>query len=181
MVQVTNRNIKPLHQRFSELDNTVFSALCNTISGVSWTVSFKDNEDDFCGIDLQLTARTRTRVGTYDVEIKSVNFTYLAIDYCYFQYEKWYSLVQWDNEYKLYVAIYPHLDRIAVWRVNSKLLGKSEKEIKQMKNNTCRGDKQKEKLAYKFKFDDASIFDIDLSEYRHKYDALYTEAAEKIK
>jgi hypothetical protein len=181
MVQVTNRNIKPLHQRFSELDNKVFSAFCKSFSGVSWTVDFKDNEDDFCGIDLQLTAKTNNRIGTYDVELKSVNFTYLAIDYCFFQYEKWYSLLQWDNEFKLYVAIYPYLDKIAVWRVNSDLLGKSEKEIKSMKNNTCKGEKLTEKLAYRFKFDDAKIFYVDLSQYRHKYDALYTEATEKIK
>ena len=70
MIQVSNRT-KPLHQRFSELDNAVVSAFFDSFSSVTWVADFKDAEDDFCGIDLQLTAFTNNKSQTYDVEIKS--------------------------------------------------------------------------------------------------------------
>jgi len=180
MIQVSNRaDRKPLHQQFSDLDNKVFSAFCDSFTGISWDVDFKDNEDEFCGIDLQLTAKTATKEFTYDIELKSVHFNYLAIDYCYFQYEKWYSLVHYDNDIKLYVVIYPNLNKIAVWRVNRELLEKSEKEYQQMKRNTCKGDRLEEKLVYKFKFDDAKVFDVNLTNYKEKYDALYLQRTKK--
>lgn len=180
MIQVTNRGIrKPLHQQFSELDNKVFSAFCNTFTNVDWTADFKDNEDEFCGIDLQLTAKTDNKEYTYDCEIKSVHFSYLTIDYCYFQYEKWYSLCQWDNDIKVYIVIYPNLNKIAIWRVNRELLEKSEKEYQKMKSNTCNGDNLKEKLVYKFKFEDAKVYQVDLTNYKSKYDALYKQRTKK--
>lgn len=180
MIQVSNRvNRKPLHQQFSDLDNKVFSAFCDSFANVDWTADFKDNEDKFCGIDLQLTAKTASKEYTYDIELKSVHFNYMKIDYCFFQYEKWYSLLQWDNDIKLYVAIYPNFNKIAIWRVNRELLEKSEKEYQQMKSNTCNGNGTKEKLVYKFKFDDAKVFDVDLTNYKSKYDALYKQRTEK--
>lgn len=99
MVQVSNRT-KPLHQQFSELDNSVISAFCNSFKSVKWTADFKDNEDKFCGIDLQLTANTKTKKQTYDIEVKSrvtLNDFRIAKD-CFFEFDKWYSLNQWDND-----------------------------------------------------------------------------------
>ena len=174
MKQVSNRaNRKPLHQQFSDLDNKVFSAFCDSFSNINWTADFKDNEDEFCGIDLQLTAKTATKEFTYDIELKSVQFNYLAIDYCYFQYENY------DNDIKLYAVIYPNLDKIAVWRVNRELLEKSEKEYQQMKRNTCKGDRLEEKLVYKFKFEDAKVFQVDLTNYKEDYNALYKQRTKK--
>lgn len=180
MIQVTNRKKKPLHQRFSELDNRVFSAFCETFKNIEWIADYKDNEDNFCGIDLQLTAKTPTKLITYDVEIKSVHLN-TFIDYCFFQWDKWYSLNQWDNDYKLYFVIYPKFNKIAVWRINSELFSKSEKDFVAMKGNTCNGNQMKEKLVYKLKLSDAKVFDFNLNEYKNKYHALYTEISQKNK
>lgn len=177
MIQVTNRGKKKAHQQYSELDNKVFSAFCDSFSNINWIADFKDNEDQFCGIDLQLTAKTKNYETSYDIEIKSVHFDYLAIDYCFFQRDKWFSLNQWDNDYKLYVVIYPNLNFIAVWRINSDLLRKSEKEFETMKANTCNGNDTKEKLVYKLKFKDAKIYKFNLTDYN----ALYKEISNSTK
>lgn len=48
-----------------------------------------------------------------------------------------------------------------------------------MKSNTCNGDNLKEKLVYKFKFDDAKVYQVDLTNYKSKYDALYQQRTKK--
>lgn len=169
-------NTKPLHQRFSELDNRVFSAFCSTFKNVTWVPDFKDNTDTFCGIDLQLTATTKNKETTYDVEIKSVHLNKL-LDYCYFQWDKWFSLVEFDNDYKLYAVIYPNHNKIAVWRVNRQLFEKSEKDYVSMKRNTCKGSNTKDKLVYKLMLSDAKVFDFDLSKYKEEYNALHQKAS----
>lgn len=176
MIQVSNRSVKPLHQKFSDLDNKVFSAFCQSFKNVSWIADFKDNEDEYCGIDLQLTALTKNKEITYDIEIKSVHLNKL-LDYCYFQWDKWFSLVEFDNDYKLYAVIYPNHNKIAIWRINRQLFEKSEKDYVKMKGNTCKGDRTKEKLVYKLKLSDARLFNVDLTNYREKYNALYKEIA----
>ena len=166
---------KPLHQRFSELDNAVVSAFCDSFGSVKWIADFKDDVDEFCGIDLQLTANTKTKEQTYDIEIKSrvtlYNFN-LAKD-CFFEWEKWYSLVQYDNDKKLYIVIYPNCDKIAIWNVCKELFKKSEKDYVEMKRNTCRGDNTKTKLVYRFKLSDAKVYNFNLSDFKEKYNALY--------
>ena len=178
MIQVSNRSVKPLHQQFSDLDNKVFSAFCDSFTGISWNVDFKDNDSIFSGIDCQLTARTPNRETTYDIEIKSVHLTKF-LPYCFFQYDKWYSLVQWDNEYKLYVVVFPNHNKIAIWRMCSDLFKKSDKDFVQMKANTCKSDEMKEKLVYKLKLSDAKVFDFNLTAYKSKYDALYLQRNKK--
>lgn len=167
-----------LHQAFSALDNEVFSAFCDSFSGVNFTVDFKDNADKYCGVDAQLTATTRTRKMTYDVEIKSVHLNTL-LDYCFFEPQKWLSLVEWDNECKLYIAIYINLDKIAIWRVNKDLLNKSEKAIKTMNKNTCKGQNKQEKQVYKLKLSGAKVYDFNLNQYREQFNALYQQATQK--
>lgn len=178
MIQVSNRSVKPLHQRFSDLDNEVFSAFCDSFSGINWNADYKDNSDQFCGIDLQLTAITNNKETTFDVEIKSVHLNKF-LDYCYFQWDKWFSLLEFDNDYKLYAVIYPNHNKIAVWRINRELFEKSEKDYVSMKRNTCKGDNTKEKLVYKLKIKDAKEFDFNLSQYKDKYSALYKEVTKK--
>lgn len=165
-----------LHQQFSELDNKVFSAFCDSFNWVKWTPDFKDNEDEFCGIDCQLTAKTRTKETTYDIEIKSVHLNKF-LPYCFFQYDKWYSLLEWDNDIKLYVAIYPNHNKIAVWRINSQLFEKSDKDFVTMKTNTCKGDNIKDKLVYKLKLSDATVYNFDLTQFKEEYDALHQTAS----
>ena len=172
MIQVSRRG-KPLHQKYSELDNKVFSAFCDSFN-IKWSVDFKDGEDDYSGIDAQLTAISRCKLTSYDVEIKSVHLSKM-LPYCYFQADKWDKLIQWDNDYKLYFVIYPNHNKIAVWRVNSKLLRSSEKEYILMKKNTCKGENKIEKLVYKFKLSDAKVFNFDLTPYKNKYDALHQQ------
>lgn len=169
------KNSKPLHQRYSELDNEVFSAFCNTFKTVDWIADFKDNEDKYCGIDLQLTAKTSVAEKTYDVELKSVHLNKL-LPFCYFQRDKWFRLLQWDNDVKLYVIIYTNHNKIAIWNVNYNLLRKSEMDYAKMKKNTCIiGQETVEKLVYKFKLEDAKVFDFDLSKYKEKYNALHKQ------
>lgn len=178
MIQVTNRGKKPLHQRFSELDNKVFSAFCQTFNNVDWIADYKDNEDEFCGIDLQLTAKTQSKESTYDIEIKSVHLE-KQLDYCFFQWDKWFSFCQWCNDKKLYVVIYPNLNKIAVWKVDSDLFKRSEKDYVSMRKNSCNGSNKKEKLVYKLKLKDAKVFDFNLTQYKDKYRALHQEITKK--
>lgn len=181
MVQVSNR-YKPLHQRFSELDNAVISAFCDSFSNVSWIADFKDGENDFCGIDAQLTATTKNgKKQTYDVEIKSrvTQDKWYSNSDCFFEWEKWYSLIHYSNDKKLYIAIYPNCNKIAIWNVNSTLFRSSEKEQIEMKRNTCNGYQTKTKLVYRFKLKEAKIFNFNLTEYRNKYNALYKEITQK--
>lgn len=172
---------KRLHQQFSELDNAVFSAFCNSFQGISWSADFKDLTDEFCGIDVQLTAQTNTKEMTYDIELKSrvtlYNFN-IAKD-CFFEVDKWYQLVHWDNDKKLYIAIYPNCDKIAIWNVNSKLLDSSEKDLVMMNYSFCGQRYQVEKQVYRFKMTDAKVYDYDLTPYRDKYNALYQQIAKQ--
>lgn len=168
------QNNKELHQEYSEVDNEVFSAFCRSFSGVDWTFDFKDNADKYCGIDAQITATTRTKKMTYDAEIKSVHLNKL-LDYCFLQADKWLSLVEWDNQVKLYVAIYTHLNKIAIWRVDNDLLTRSEKALSPMKVNTCNGNATKEKTVYKLKLSDANVYYFDLTNYKGKFNALHNK------
>lgn len=174
---------KPFHQRFSELDNSVFSAFCSSFSNINWVSDFKDNDDEFCGIDVQLTASTKTKEQTYDIEIKSRvtldNFN-VAKD-CFFEWEKWFSLIHFCNDKKLYVVIYPNCNKIAIWNVTSELFKKSEKDYIEMKKNTCNNSITKKKLVYRFKMKDAQVYNFDLTEYKNKYNALYQEVTERKK
>lgn len=171
-------NYKPLHQQFSELDNMVFSAFCDSFSGVSWLPDFKDEEDEYSGIDLQLTAKTKTQETTYDVELKSVHLQ-KWLDYCFFQTDKWSRLLEWDNTYKLYVVIYPLFNRIAIWRVNRQLLESSEKDFVSMNGNSCKSNDKKEKLVYKLRLADAKVYQFDLTACKDQYRALHQQISKK--
>lgn len=180
MVQVTNRQIKPLHQRFSELDNTVFSAFCTSFQALQWQI--KPIDDDFSGIDIQATGTTKQgKSKTYDVEIKSRimvdNFN--LIKDCFFQPDKWLSMVYYDNYYKVYFVIYPNCDKIAIWNITGDLLHRSEKDFVRMKRNTAKGSEKVEKQVYKLSLRDAKVYTFDLSKYKDKYNALYKEITKK--
>lgn len=177
MIQVTNRG-KRTHQRFSELDNKIFSAFCSNYK-VNWIVDFKDDEDKYCPIDVQLTGITKSGLKTYDVEIKSVHLNKL-LSYCYFEREKWFQLCKYDNDIKLYFVIYPNLNIIAVWKVNSTLLEKSEKDIVMMNRETCKSNTKVEKQVYKFLLSDAKVFQFDLTSYKKDYNALVEKIKKRI-
>ena len=180
MIQPSNRTRKQLHQRYSQLDNEVFSAFCDTFNGIKWIADYMDGHDDYCGIDLQLTAMTSNNVKTYDIEIKSVHL-YKLLDYCFFQPDKWLELAKYDNDYKLYVVIYPYHDLIAVWNVNGDLLRSSEKEISLMNRNTANGNEKVEKQVYKLPLSKARKFTFNLNDYKEKYNALDREKEQKHK
>ena len=177
---VSKQRLKSLHQKFSALDNSVVSAFCNSFTNVQWIADYKDNDDEFCGIDLQLTANTKTKKQTYDIEIKSrITLTDFSIAKdCFFEWEKWYSLNQWDNDKKLYIVIYPNCNKIAIWNVCKELFKKSKKDYVEMKRNTCNSNQTKSKLVYKFKLSDAQVFNFDLTNYKEKYNALYKQATQ---
>lgn len=182
MRQVSNRaknRTQRLHQQFSQVDNQVLSAFCDSFKGIKWSVDFKDNEDEYCGIDCQLTGNVKDKQTTFDIEIKAV-FLNKMLPYCFFQRDKWFSLVEWDNDIKLYFVIYTKHNKIAVWRINSDLLCKSEKDIVAMNKNTAGKSKSEktEKEVYKLKLDDAKVFDFNLSKFKEIYDALYQQTKE---
>ena len=106
-----------------QFDHAVFSAFCKMFSAVSWSI--KDT-DRFSGFDVSVTAKTKSRVETFDVELKTVNLNKL-LDYCFFELDKWISLVGGENNVKLYFVYYRKLNLIAVWRVDGGLLRSSEK------------------------------------------------------
>ena len=104
-------------------DHEVFSAFCKMFSAVSWTI--KDT-DRCAGFDVSVTAKTKSKLETFDVELKTVNLNKL-LDYCFFEADKWISLVGGENNVKLYFVYYRKLNLIAVWRVDSGLLRSSER------------------------------------------------------
>lgn len=169
---------KQLPQQFSGLDNDVFSAFCDTFKGVEWTADFKDGSDVFSGIDLQLTGTTSKKVETYDVELKSSTL-HKFLPYFFFEPSKWLDLVGFDNNKKLYVAIYIYQNKIVVWNVTGNLLRRSEKTITSMNRNTSRGSEKVDKTVYKLKVADGKVFDFDLSEYLLKYNALHNKTGNK--
>ena len=93
--------------------------------------------------------------------------------------DKWYQLVHWDNDKKLYIAIYPNCDKIAIWNVNSKLLDSSEKDLVMMNYSFCGQRYQVEKQVYRFKMTDAKVYDFNLTDFRDKYNALYQQIAKQ--
>ena len=169
---------KKLHQQLSQIDNEAFSAFCNSFGSINWNADFKDDEDEYCGIDLQLTAQTLNRKNTYDIELKCRFQNKLYSD-CFFEWEKWYRLVYWDNETKLYVAIYPYCNKIAIWNVNTDLLKKSERALIKMNYSFCGSHEKVEKQVLKFKLSDAKLFDYDLTPFKEKYNAIYKQIQEK--
>lgn len=48
-----------------------------------------------------------------------------------------------------------------------------------MKRNTCKGENTKTKLVYKFRIEDAQLFDFELSKFKEKYNALYKQTTKK--
>ena len=165
---------KRLHQQLSELDNEVFSAFCDSFQGISWKADYKDSTDEFCGIDLQLTGTTNRVEKTYDIELKS-RFQQRLFNDCYFESDKWYRLIYWDNDIKLYVAIYPYCNKIAIWNVNSDLLTKSEKGFQTMNRSFCGERYKTEKQVYKFKFTDGKLYDFNITPWKEQYYAIYQQ------
>lgn len=168
---------KPLHQQFEDLDRTVFSAFCTSFDGLQWNIrAIEDN--DYSGIDLQATGATKQgKYKTYDVELKSrITLTdFRVAKNCFFQPDKWLSLCQYDNEYKIYFVIYPNCDKIAIWNITGALLRKSEKDITAMRKNTASGSKKVEKQVYRLSIEDAKVYTFDLSDYKNEYNALYKQ------
>lgn len=167
-----------LHQQLSALDNAVFSAFCDSFQGISWNADFKDNIDPYCGIDLQLTGTTNRAERTYDIELKS-RFQKRLYDDCYFEYEKWYKLIYWDNDVKLYVAIYPFCNKIAIWSVCSELLRHSEKDIQELPKSTARAAENVTKTVYKFKFTDGKLYNFNITPWRDQYYAIYKQISKQ--
>ena len=168
-----------LAERFSKLDIDVFSALCSTYNNISWTFDANPcncakDDDDFCGIDLQVTATTKSKMQTYDIELKCVMLDKF-LPYCYMECGKWLKLVSWNNDRKLYVAIYPKHNKVLIWAVDSDLLKASEKDTKQAKKSTVNGQQTTLKCFYKLPTCKAKVFNIDLSEYLEKYNAIYQQ------
>lgn len=172
--------MKRLQEQFAELDNDVFSAFCDSFQGISWNVEFKDNQDPFCGIDVQLTGITKNgKEDTYDIELKSrvtLNDFSVAKD-CFFEWDKWFKLVEYDNDKKLYIAIYPQCNKIAIWRVCRELFEKSEKDLVMMNRSFCGQRYQVQKKVYRFKMEDAKVFDFSLTDFKDKYNAIYQQIA----
>ena len=167
-----------LHQQLSQLDNEVFSAFCDSFQGISWSPDFKDNTDEFCGIDLQLTGTTKRVERTYDIELKS-RFQLQLYDDCFFEWDKWFRLVFWDNDVKLYVAIYPNCNKIAIWNVNEELLRKSERDFVEMNQSFCGNHQKVQKKVLKFKFTDGKLYDFDLTPFKERYNAIYQQITSK--
>lgn len=167
-----------LHQQLSQLDNAVFSAFCDSFQGISWKAEYKDSTDPFCGIDLQLTGTTKLLERTYDVELKA-RLQKRLYDDCFFEYDKWYKLIYWDNDIKLYVAIYPNCNKIAIWTVNEELLRKSEKDFVEMNESFCGNHQKVQKKVYKFKFTDGKLYDFDITPWRDQYYAIYQQIAKQ--
>ena len=68
---------------------------------------------------------------------------------------------------------------VADLRVNRDLFVKSEKDLVEMKRNTCNGTSTITKKVYRFKLSDAKVFDFDLTNYSNKYNALYKQISSK--
>ena len=163
--------MKRLHQQYAELDNLVIEDFLNSFN-ITWEKDYKDNSsDEFCEIDLQLTGTTKSSRKTYDCEIKAVHLK-KWLDYCFLEPSKWLGLCSFDNDIKLYIVIYPNLDKIAIWELNKELLMNSDKDLILVRKDTCNGLEFIEKEVYKLEVDKAKVFNVNLSQYKPIYNAL---------
>ena len=172
------REAKTIAEQFEMLDRQVFSAFTSSFNGITWNI--EELQERYAHIDLQVTASTKNdKRKTYDIELKSrPNVSDMSyVKDCYFELEKWYGLCEYDNDFKLYVAIYPSVNKILIWNVNFDLLKSSEKTIQKLKSSTAGKHRHiVEKQVFKLKREDAIEFDFDLSEWRKDYNALYLQA-----
>lgn len=164
------------YMAFEALDRAIFSAFCQSFTSVTW--NFNYTSDQFDGYDAMATAITENKTETFDVELKSV-FLKKLLPYCYFQPDKWLALVGGENNVKVYFVIYPLLNKIAVWRLSGDLLKASEKDIKPMNRNTLRSPEKCLKHVYLLELNKAKVFDVDLTQWKDKYNALYLQTREK--
>lgn len=162
------------YQQIERLDRCIFSGFCSSFTAVQWTFDY--TVDEYAGYDAMATAVTNNNVTTYDVEIKSV-FLRKFLDHCIFEPDKWLSLVGGENDVCIYFVIYPLLNKIAIWRVNRALLEASPKDFKECNRNTLRGAEKCLKHVYLFPISKAKVYDVDLSQYRDKYNAIYIQAS----
>lgn len=157
------------YENFEAIDRDVFSAFCNSFSGINWNL--RPTTDPYARFDVEATATTELNSTTYDIEIKSVFLHYL-LDVCYLEADKWLGLVGGENDRKIYFVVYPYLDTVAVWNVTGELLRSSERHVKELPKNTVRdGNVTIKKDVYLLPIDKAKLYYIDLSSYRKRYNA----------
>lgn len=161
---------------FEALDRAIFSGFCQSFTSVTWNFNYTDGQFD--GYDAMATAITENKTETFDVELKSV-FLNKLLPYCYFQPDKWVSLVGGENNIKLYFVIYPLLNKIAIWRLTGDLLRSSEKDIREMNRNTLRSPEKCLKTVLLLPLSKAKVFDYNLSQWKDKYNALYLQTREE--
>lgn len=163
-----------LRMEFADADkNAVTKFLIQSFPSIEWDMEWLG--DTYAPIDLQLTANTPTKVETYDIEVKAVSAK-KQFDVCFFEANKWLGLIQYENNIKLYVVVYPYLNKIAVWRVDSALLRRSEKAIQALPKESTNAE-ETEKQLYRFKLSDAKLFDAKLTEKEiENYHALFTQS-----
>lgn len=140
-----------------QFDHAVFSAFCKMFSSVTWSIQ---DTDRFAGFDVSVTAKTKSKIETYDVELKTVNLNKL-LDYCFFEADKWYSLVGGENNVKLYFVYYKNLNLIAVWRVDGDLLRSSEKHSIELPSATVEDRGTRLKDVWLLPLSAAKIFTFD--------------------
>lgn len=142
-------------------DHEIFSAFCKMFSAVTWTI--KDT-DRFAGFDVSVTAKTKSKVETFDAELKTVNLNKL-LDYCFFEADKWYSLVGGENNVKLYFVYYRKLNLVAVWRVDSGLLRSSEKHSIELPSATVEDRGTRLKDVWLLPLSAAKVFTFSNADY----------------
>lgn len=165
-------------QRFSNLDNEVFYNLLKSYDHVNYKIEFLDEKDIFSTIDCQMTATTKNKEVTYDVELKNRSVEKLYQD-TIIEVKKVNALNENKNEVKLYVVIYPKINKILIWNINDDLLKKSELTKMYLNKNTVCGNTKIEKDVYKLKIKDAKIIDFNLNKWREKYNGLYLQTNKK--
>lgn len=163
-----------LRKEFADADEkAVTKFLLQSFPSIKWEMNWLGYR--YAPIDLRLTANTQTKVETYDIEVKAVSAK-RQFDVCFFEAIKWHGLTYYDNNIKLYIVVYPYLNKIAVWRVDGDLLRKSEKAIQSLPKESTNGEETEKKL-YRFKLSDAKLFDAKLTQEEiSNYDGLFAKS-----
>lgn len=142
--------------KYNDADNEVWSAFCKTqFPSIEWKMIDTNSFDAYYGVDQLVTATTKNKQDTYNVELKMRPFPAYNVKYvkdCFLEVNRNKKIDRdGKNKKKIYVAIYPYIKGggyIFIWDLTKF----SDEDLEQyrctekMNKRTCESRDEKDKV-----------------------------------
>jgi hypothetical protein len=150
-------------QEIERIDRLITTQIFNNLFD---KVEYDYKEERYNNIDMCCTAYTSNKSATFDVEIKYRNYKQSTFHTTILECDKYNSLLQSDNKYKVYVVIFPKSDCVYFFRLDKIDFSTVQQSNFLLPKETLSEDgEMKRKACYLIPFSCGAKFDFDCFDY----------------